>query len=102
MQNDRLRTALGFAAKAGKCISGDFGADRAVKDKKALIIALDSGVSAATRERYEGMCQRAGIPCVYLEDLGRAIGKDNRMIAAVTEAGFARMIEETYKTSQQK
>ena len=49
MQNDRLRTALGFAAKAGKCISGDFGAERAVKDKKALIIALDSGVSAATR-----------------------------------------------------
>ena len=34
MQNDRLRTALGFAAKAGKCISGDFGAERAVKDKK--------------------------------------------------------------------
>ena len=102
MQNDRLRTALGFAAEAGKCISGDFGAERAVKDKKALAIALDNGVSAATRERYEGMCQRAGIPCVYLEDLGRAIGKDNRMIAAVTEAGFARMIEETYKTSQQK
>ena len=102
MQNDRLRTALGFAAKVGKCISGDFGAERAVKDKKALAIALDSGVSDATRERYEGMCQRAGIPCVYLEDLGRAIGKDNRMIAAVTEAGFARMIEETYKTSQQK
>ena len=51
MQNDRLRTALGFAAKAGKCISGDFGAERAVKDKKALIIALDNGVSAATRER---------------------------------------------------
>ena len=59
MQNDRLRTALGFAAKAGKCISGDFGAERAVKDKKALAIALDNGVSAATRERYEGMCQRA-------------------------------------------
>ena len=73
-----------------------------LRTKKALIIALDSGVSAATRERYEGICQRAGIPCVYLEDLGRAIGKDNRMIAAVTEAGFARMIEETYKTSQQK
>ena len=54
MQNDRLRTALGFAAKAGKCISGDFGAERAVKDKKALAIALDNGVSAqrgsATRE----------------------------------------------------
>ena len=52
MQNDRLRTALGFAAKAGKCISGDFGAERAVKDKKALIIALDSGVQrgSATRE----------------------------------------------------
>ena len=51
MQNDRLRTALGFAAKAGKCISGDFGAERAVKDKKALIIAAcPPQRGSATRE----------------------------------------------------
>ena len=57
-------------------------------------MAVDEGASEATRERYAAMCQRAGIPCVLIEDLGRAIGKDNRMIAAVTEAGFARMIKQ--------
>ena len=46
------------------------------------------------------MCQRAGIPCVFIDDLGRAIGKDNRMIAAVTEAGFARMITEAMEASK--
>ncbi len=102
MSNDRLRTALGFCAKAGKCISGDFAAERAVKDRRAMLVALDSGVSAATRERYEGLCERAGIPCVYVEELGKAIGKENRMIAAVKDAGFARMIDEAYRASQQK
>ena len=94
MDSNRIRTALGFAMRAGKCISGDFICEKAVKSGAALAVAVDEGASDATRERYAGMCRRAGIPCVFVEELGRAIGKDNRMIAAVTEAGFARMIKQ--------
>ena len=94
MDSNRIRTALGFAMRAGKCVSGDFICEKAVKNGTALAVAVDEGASEATRERYAAMCQRAGIPCVLIEDLGRAIGKDNRMIAAVTEAGFARMIKQ--------
>ncbi len=100
MNSNRIRTALGFAMRAGKCISGDFICEKAVKNGTALAVAVDEGASEATRERYTGMCQRAGIPCVFIEDLGRAIGKDNRMIAAVTEAGFARMITEAVEASK--
>ena len=65
-----------------------------VNTNAAFLSEKCAALGLATRERYTGMCQRAGIPCVFIEDLGRAIGKDNRMIAAVTEAGFARMIKE--------
>ena len=100
MDSNRIRTALGFAMRAGKCISGDFVCEKAVKAGTALAVALDEGVSDATRQRYLGMCERAGIPCVFISDLGRAIGKDNRMIAAVTEAGFARMLTEATEASK--
>ena len=100
MNSNRIRTALGFAMRAGKCISGDFVCEKAVKGKTALAVVMDEGVADATRERYAGMCERAGIPCVLVEDLGRAIGKDNRMIAAVTDVGFARMIREAMEASE--
>ena len=93
MDDNRIRTALGFAMRAGKCISGDFACERAVKDHKAFAVALDSLVSQATREKYVRICERANVPLVFITNLGRAIGKDNRMTAAVTDAAFAEMIK---------
>ncbi len=100
MDSNRIRTALGFAMRAGKCISGDFVCEKAVKSGSALAVAVDEGASDATRRRYADMCERADIPCVFIAELGRAIGKDNRMIAAVTEAGFARMIKQAMEAAQ--
>ncbi len=94
MENDAVRSALGFAQRAGKIISGDFACEKAVKSGKALLIALDDDVSEATRARYEGMCERAGIACLSVKDLDNAIGRGGRMIAAVTDGGFARMIQQ--------
>ncbi len=94
MKNEALRSALGFAQRAGKIISGDFACEKAVKSGKALLIALDEDVSEATRTRYTGMCERAEISCVFVEKLGAAIGRGGRMIAAVTDSGFARMIQQ--------
>jgi len=80
--------------RAGKCLSGDFACERAVRAGQALAVAIDETASANTLEKYQGLCQRAGVPLVRIDGLGRAIGKDNRMVAAVTGAGFARMITE--------
>lgn len=92
MDSNRIRTALGFAQRAGKCISGDFACERAVKAGTALVVVLDETASANTREKYSGMCRRADVPLVLIDDLGHSIGKDNRMVAAVTETGLAGMI----------
>lgn len=99
MNEQKLRTALGFSAKAGKCISGDFAAERAIRKGQALVIALDAGASENTKKKYAHLADTAGIPCIELADMGAAIGKYGRMVAVVTEGGFARMICEASKES---
>ena len=94
MDETRLRNAAGFAMRAGCCIAGDFACEKAVKSGKAKFLLLDSGASPSTRERYEGLCRRTGIPWAVLADMGRSIGKYGRMVAVVTDSGFARMLTE--------
>lgn len=94
MDEARLRSAAGFAMRAGHCVAGDFACEKAVKSGKARVVLLDAAASENTKERYHGMCERAGIPCLELESMGSAIGKYGRMVAAVTDGGFARMLAE--------
>ncbi|HOG01736.1 MAG TPA: ribosomal L7Ae/L30e/S12e/Gadd45 family protein [Clostridia bacterium] len=88
----KLRGALGLAMKAGKCAAGDFACEKLIKGSGARLALLDANASDNTKQRYRGMCARAGIPLLEVEDLGGAIGKPGRMIAAVTDEGFAKLI----------
>ena len=78
--------------RAGKVVSGDFAAEKAVKGGEARLVIADASVSDNTLARYTGYAERAGIPLVKLEDMGRAIGRPERMVAAVTDDGFAQMM----------
>lgn len=92
MDEGRIRSAAGFAMRAGCCIAGDFACEKAVKGGKAKALLLDTAASANTQERYRYLCEKAGIPCILLADMGSAIGKYGRMVAAITDSGFARML----------
>ena len=81
--------------------SGDFTCEKLMKQKKVQLMLLDSGVSANTREKYEAMCSAAEIDCLYIEDLGRLIGKDAHKTAAVTDRHFAGIIREAYQATEQ-
>ena len=88
--------------RAGACLSGDFACEKAVKSGRARFVLLDAAASAATKDRYQGMCARAGIPIAELPNMGSAIGKHGRMIAAVTDHGFARMLTEAMEAGGMK
>ena len=51
MNNSKLAGAIGFSMKAGKCASGEFAADKAVKASKAYAVLVDVSASAATKKR---------------------------------------------------
>lgn len=93
----RTLDALGLARRAGKCLSGDYAVERAVKAGNATLVAVDLEASPATRERYRQLTARVGISYIELPGMGAAIGKEACRIAAVTDAGFTRMIVEKYR-----
>lgn len=78
--------------RAGRCLVGDFAAEKAVKSKKAALLVLDAAASEATRARYQGYCERAEIPLLLLEGAGHAVGRSGSRIIAITDPGFARML----------
>ena len=93
IMNSKLNSAIGFAMKAGKLVSGDFTVEKVVRARRAKLALIDSEASENTKSKYRSMCENAGIPLVEVEELGRWIGKPGRMIAAATDEQFTTMIK---------
>lgn len=91
-QDDKLRSALGFAMKAGRLAVGEFAVERALKGGGAKLVAVDGEASSNTKKRWADACGFRGIPLVEIRDLGGAVGKRGRMAAAVTDSNFSNMI----------
>ena len=87
-----VSSALGFCQKAGRLQSGDESAEKSVKSGKAVMVVLDAAASENTEKKYTALCAHARIPLVRSEEVGHAIGKPGRMVAAVTDRNFANMI----------
>lgn len=95
VNNDaRIKSALGFAMKAGKLISGGFAAERAIKRGKAKLIALDETASENTKKQWRNACAYRAVPLITVKFLAEAIGKPGRLVAAVTDGGFSEMLLE--------
>lgn len=96
--NGGIRGAIGFSMKAGKCSSGEFAADKAFTARRARLVLLDARASEGTRERWRRRCDAQGVPWLEVDCLGEAIGKENRMVAAIVDEGFAAMIMRSANT----
>lgn len=95
MKQDKIKTLLGFAQKAGKVVSGD-NACRA-KFNKLLLVILSEDCSKETAEYFQYKCKKAGKPILFWGsrvDLGVAIGKSPRTVVGITDPNFARQVEE--------
>lgn len=92
---DNVLSALGLAEKAGKLESGNFLTEKAVKSRRARLVILASDAKKNTVKSLSDKCTYYKIPLYYYgtkEQLGHAIGKEERSCLAVTDPGFAKMI----------
>ncbi len=99
---DRLYNAIGLCMKAGKAQSGAFAAENAIKAGKAKLVLLEESASEATKTHYEQLCAAHGVPFYLTETVGRAIGKDSRIVMAVTDTNFKDMIERAMRNTDEK
>ena len=86
---------LGIAQKAGKVESGTFLTEKAVKGRRAFIVVFAEDAVSGTARDLQNKCDFYHIPygfCGTKEELGHAIGKQERTCCAVTDHGLADQI----------
>ena len=96
-EKQKALNLLGLARRARLCVSGSSGVESAIRGQKAHLIVVDQGASQATQKKYADMCAHYGIPLCRMEGLGQAIGREERISAAICDEGFARKILELQK-----
>lgn len=92
MAETKLFNCLGLCRRAGKCQSGAFAAERALKAGKAKLVLLEETASENTKDRFLALCEGRKVPLRLVPEVGRAIGREAHGVMAVTDIGFVNMI----------
>ncbi len=96
MQNDKVLSMLGIAAKSGNVVSGEFSTEKAVKSGQAYLVIVSAEASENTKKSFFNMTDFYHVPCYCYgskEDLGRCIGKEFRASLAVVDENLAKAVE---------
>ena len=98
---DRVLSLLGLAQKARALASGNFLVEQAVAKRTARLIIIAEDAASNTRDGLEKITFHYKVPVLYYgskETLGHAIGKQERVTAAILSEGlaasFAKALEE--------
>ncbi|MDQ0193447.1 YlxQ family RNA-binding protein [Paenibacillus wynnii] len=86
---------LGLAMRAGKLVTGDEAVLKSVRSSEAKLVILAGDASDNTQKKFRDKCGTYDIPLViafHRDELGASIGKDQRVVLAITDKGFAEMI----------
>jgi ribosomal protein L7Ae-like RNA K-turn-binding protein len=95
MKQNKCLSALGMAMRAGKLITGDEIVLKAVRSKQAQLVIIAGDASPNTKKKFQDKCSTYGIQLAEAfdrEQLGKAIGKPERVVLAVTDVQFGKMI----------
>ena len=96
MQQDKVLSMISLATKAGKTVSGEFSVEKAVKEKKAVLVVVSEEASENTKKVFKNMCEYYKVPLYFYgtkEALGHFIGKEYRASLALTDNGLAKAVE---------
>jgi ribosomal protein L7Ae-like RNA K-turn-binding protein len=100
--NDRFFSQLGLAMRAGKLVTGDEAALTAVRSREAKLLIIASDASENTKKKYKDKCTTYGVKVIEggsRDRLGASIGKESRVVLAVVDLGFARLLTASYENS---
>lgn len=97
MKQNKIYSLLGLATRSRNVVSGEFMTEKAVKSGDAYIVLIGTDASENTKKMFQNMCEFYQVPLFEYgtkEELGHAMGKEMRASLAVTDAGFAKSLQE--------
>ncbi|MCH5275036.1 MAG: ribosomal L7Ae/L30e/S12e/Gadd45 family protein [Lachnospiraceae bacterium] len=95
MKQNKVYGLLGLAARGRNLVSGEFATENAIKGGKAMMIVVARDASDNTKKRFMDRCSYYEVPIhIYgtKEELGRAIGTEERSSIALLDEGLAHTI----------
>ena len=92
--NDKFMNLLGLCMRAGRIVTGEDACIKAIRAQQAQLAILDGSASDNARKALSDACNYRSVPLLETDpdQLGRAIGKNNRKAVVVTDAGFAKAL----------
>ena len=92
MNNKQWTSLLGLANRARKIISGEELVVKEIRSGRAQLVLLAGDASQNTAKKIQDKCVSYKVPLRRVTNryvLGQAIGKEARVVVAVTDLGFA-------------
>ncbi|MCE5168099.1 ribosomal L7Ae/L30e/S12e/Gadd45 family protein [Paenibacillus profundus] len=97
----KLMSQLGLSRRAGKLVTGDENVMKAIRSKQARLVFVAGDASENTKKKFRDKCHSYSVPLVIGFDrmmLGESLGKAEQVVLAVTDHGFANMMQNGLKT----
>lgn len=92
MNEKQWMSLLGLANRARKVVSGEELVIKEVRQQKVKLVLLSQDASGNTTKKVTDKCKSYHVPVAFVLDrytLGKAIGKDARVVVGITDSGFA-------------
>lgn len=95
MNSKLWMSLLGLANRARKITSGEELSVKEIRSGKAKLVLLAADSSANTSKKITDKCKSYHVPLKMVENrylLGKAIGKEARVVVTVLDEGFAKKL----------
>ncbi|KKB38937.1 YlxQ family RNA-binding protein [Bacillus thermotolerans] len=105
MNEPQWAKLLGLANRARKVISGEELSVKEIQKGRAKLVLLSADASPNTKKKIQDKTAYYEVPLKWIDNryiLGQAIGKEARVVAAVTDAGFAKKLSSLLDSPEQK
>lgn len=92
---------MGLSMRQGAVESGSFLAEKSIKGGTAKLVVIAEDASDNTKKDFTDMCTYYHVPYAVFgtkDTLGHAIGKEFRVVMALTNPGLSEKISEQIKT----
>ena len=99
MKNSKILGLIGLAARARKVSFGADSVELEAQKNKVYLIILAQDSSSRTKEKFQKISEKYNIPIIItqtIEDLSKAIGKNNKAILGIGDINLASEIQKIY------
>ncbi|NLY80001.1 MAG: YlxQ family RNA-binding protein [Lysinibacillus sp.] len=93
MNNDQFFQLLGLATRARKVVTGEELVVKEIQRGNAKLVILSTDAAHNSRKRIQDKCTYYNVEYHVFGnryELGHAIGKEARVVLAITDSGFAK------------